>query len=382
VKKLALILFLLICVAGGAAAFMYQRVRNPYRGYTETEQFVDIPSGSGTKAIGEHLVAAGVIRDQTTYRAALWLSGHARRLKAGEYRFDQPMTPIAVIDKIARGEVYLIPVTFPEGLTIAEMSKIFESHGLGPASAFVRASKDAELVRPIDPAARDLEGYLFPDTYPLSRHTDAARLVHLMVDRFHHVFTPEMMEAAAARGLTVRQAVTLASLVEKETARPDERPVISAVYQNRLRIGMALACDPTVIYALQLAGKYTGNLRREDLSVDSPYNTYRRPGLPPGPIAAPGRASMNAAVHPADADFLYFVSRNDGSHEFARTLEEHNRNVQKYQVQYFRDKRMAEGQANEEQPRTPDGRAGSTHRSSAKPKPSSKKPSRNRRHLR
>jgi peptidoglycan lytic transglycosylase G len=379
VKKLAFILFLLICVAGGAAAFMYQRVRHPYRGYTEAEQFVDIPSGSGTKTIGEHLVAAGVIRDQTTYRMALWLSGHARRLKAGEYRFDQPMTPIAVIDKIARGEVYIIPVTFPEGLTIAEMSTIFESHGLGPASAFVQASKNAELVRPIDPVARNLEGYLFPDTYPLSRHTDAARLVHLMMDRFHHVFTPEMMEAAAARGLTVRQAVTLASLVEKETARPDERPVIAAVYQNRLRIGMALACDPTVIYALQLAGKYTGNLRREDLSIDSPYNTYRRPGLPPGPIAAPGRASLNAAVHPADADFLYFVSRNDGSHEFARTLDEHNRNVQKYQVEYFREKRTAEGQVHEEQPRIPDRSAG---RGAAKPKPPSKTTPRNRRHLR
>ena len=262
------------------------------------------------------------------------------------------------------------------------MSRIFESHGLGPASAFVTASKDAELVRAIDPAARDLEGYLFPDTYPLSRHTDAARLVHLMTDRFHHVFTPEMKDAAEARGLTVRQAVTLASLVEKETGRPDERPVIAAVYQNRLRIGMALACDPTVIYALQIAGKYTGNLRREDLAIDSRYNTYRRPGLPPGPIAAPGRASLNAAVHPADADFLYFVSRNDGSHEFARTLEEHNRNVQKYQVDYFREKRMAEGQVHEEPPRTPDRRADATRRSAAPSKPAAKTKSRTRRHVR
>jgi UPF0755 protein len=381
-KKLALILVVLFCAAAGAAAFLYQRARNPYRGYSEAERFVDIPPGAGTKTIGEHLVAAGVIRDATTYRVALWLSGHARRLKAGEYRFDQPMTPMAVIDKIARGEVYIIPVTFREGLTIAEMSKIFEAHGLGPASAFVQASKDAALVRPLDPAARDLEGYLFPDTYPLSRHTDAARLVHLMVERFHHVFTPEMTQAAEARGLTVRQAVTLASLVEKETARPDERPVIAAVYENRLRIGIALACDPTVIYALQLAGTYTGNLRREDLSVNSPYNTYRYPGLPPGPIAAPGRASLNAVVHPADADFLYFVSRNDGSHEFARTLDEHNRNVQKYQVQYFREKRLAEGQVHEEQPRTPDRRARSDRRHAAKPKPPAKAKPRHRRHVR
>ena len=381
-KKIALILVVLMCAAAGAAAFMYLRVRDPYRGYAGTEQFVDIPTGAGTRAIGEHLVAAGVIRDMTTYRVALWLSGHARRLQAGEYRFDQATTPVAAIDKIARGEVYIIPVTFREGLTIADMATIVEAHGLGPASAFVRASKEGSLVRALDPAARDLEGYLFPDTYPLSRHTTAPRLVRLMVDRFDHVFTADMKQAAEASGLTVRQAVTLASIVEKETARPDERPVIAAVYRNRLRIGMALGCDPTVIYALQLAGKYTGNLRREDLSFDSPYNTYRYAGLPPGPIASPGKASLEAAVHPADADYLYFVSRNDGSHEFARTLEEHNRNVQKYQVQYFRDKRMAEGQVHEEQPRTPDRRALPERRNAAKPKPSARAKPRDRRHVR
>ena len=137
----------------------------------------------------------------------------------------------------------------------------------------------------------------------------------------------------------MRQAVTLASIVEKETARSAERPIVAAVYSNRLRIGMPLQCDPTVIYALQRSGGYTGNLHHDDLAFDSPYNTYRYPGLPPGPIASPGRASLDAAVHPADADFLYFVSRNDGSHEFARTLDEHNRNVQKFQVQYFRDRK-------------------------------------------
>jgi len=137
--------------------------------------------------------------------------------------------------------------------------------------------------------------------------------------------------------------VTLASIVEKETARPDERPVVAAVYSTRLRVGMPMQCDPTVIYALQRAGRYNGNLRRDDLGFDSPYNTYRYPGLPPGPIASPGRGSLEAAVHPADADFLYFVSRNDGSHVFARTLDEHNQNVQKYQVQYFREKRAQEG---------------------------------------
>src|SRR5207302_4584821 len=206
-------------------------------------------------------------------------------------------------------------------------------------------------IRGLDPAARTLEGYLFPETYSVPRHTDAAHLVRLMVERFKHVFTPDLKAAADAWGLSVRQVVTLASIVEKETARAEERPLVAAVYENRLRIGMGLQCDPTVIYALQLAGRYTGNLHRDDLAMDSPYNTYRYPGLPPGPIASSGRASLDAAVHPAAADFLYFVSRNDGSHVFARTLDEHNRNVQKFQVQYFRDLRAAEaGRAHNPRP--------------------------------
>jgi UPF0755 protein len=230
-------------------------------------------------------------------------------------------------------------VTFPEGLTILEMSKIFEAHGLGTAESFVAATGNTSLIRALDPTARDLEGYLFPETYALPRRTAATKLVALMVERFEKVFTPDLQQAAAAHGLTIRQAVTLASIVEKETAKPDERPLVAAVYSNRLRIGMALQCDPTVIYALAKAGRYDGNIHKADLSYDSPYNTYRYPGLPPGPIASPGKASLEAAVHPADASFLYFVSRNDGSHEFARTLDEHNHNVQKFQIQYFRDRR-------------------------------------------
>jgi len=341
-KKLLRVLFLLVLVAAGGAAFMYWRINEPFRGFQGAEQFVDIPQGAGSLAIGDRLAAAGVIRDRSTYRAALWMTGQGRHLKAGEYRFDRPMTPFEVIDKIARGDVYVVHVTFPEGLTIAEMAQIFESHGLGPAASFIQAAKDPSPIHALDPAATDLEGYLFPETYAVPRHTDAARLVHVMVSGFERVFTPALRAAAAARKLTVRQAVTLASIVEKETARPDERPLVAAVYSTRLRVGMPLQCDPTVIYALQRAGRYTGNLRRDDLAFDSPYNTYRYPGLPPGPIASPGRGSLEAAVHPADADYVYFVSRNDGSHVFARTLDEHNQNVQKYQVQYFRDKRAQE----------------------------------------
>jgi UPF0755 protein len=339
-KKLLGFLLLVLIGAAAAAGVLYLRVNQPYRGYQSAEQFVDVPPGSGSVGIGERLVAAGVVRDLATFRTALYMSSKGRHLKAGEYRFDRAMTPFEIIDKIARGDVYVITVTFPEGLTVAEMAKIFDQHGLGTAASFVEAARDAAPIRALDPAARDLEGYLFPETYALSRHSDAARLVRLMVARFEKVWTPELRQAAAARHLTVRQAVTLAAIVEKETANAAERPLVAAVYTTRLRIGMPLQCDPTVIYALVKAGRYDGNIHKDDLSFDSPYNTYRYPGLPPGPIASPGRASLEAAVHPADADYLYFVSRNDGTHAFARTLEEHNRNVQQYQVQYFRDRRQ------------------------------------------
>jgi UPF0755 protein len=338
-KKILGVLVVLLVVAGGAAAYVYIRINEPFRGYQDAEEFVEIPQGAGSVSIGDRLVAAGVIRDRLTYRAAIWMSGQGRHLKAGDYRFDRAMTPFEVIDKIARGDVYVVNVTFPEGLTIAEMAKIFETQGFGSAGSFVQAAKDPAAVRDLDPAAADLEGYLFPETYALSRKTDAAKLVKLMVAAFHRAFTPELRQVAAARNLTARQAVTLASIVEKETARPDERPLVAAVYTTRLRIGMPLQCDPTVIYGLAKAGRYNGNIHKDDLAFDSPYNTYKYPGLPPGPIASPGKASLEAAVHPADADYLYFVSRNDGSHEFARTLDEHNRNVQKYQVQYFRERR-------------------------------------------
>jgi UPF0755 protein len=342
VKRFALFLCLVVALSAAAAVWLYWHVNEPYRSYQGSEQFVEIPSGVGSRAIGDQLVAAGVIRDTITYRAALWLTGDARRLKAGEYRFERAMTPVEVIGKLARGDVYFVSVTFPEGLTFREMGKLFEARGVGPASAFEDAASDRSLIRHLDPSARNLEGYLFPDTYALPRHAGATALARQMVANFERVFTPELRQAAEAAGLSIREAVTLASLIEKETARPEERPIVAAVYANRRRLGMPLQCDPTVIYALQLAGTYSGNLRREDLGVDSPYNTYRYPGLPPGPIASPGKSSLEAAVHPAAVDFLYFVSRNDGSHEFARTLDEHNRNVRKYQVQFFRDRKAAE----------------------------------------
>jgi peptidoglycan lytic transglycosylase G len=340
-RKLLGIVVAAVVVAGLVAAVSLRRLAEPFKGYAAAEQFVDLRPGDGVPIIGRKLVDAGVVHDRWTFRLALWRTGAARRLEAGEYRFDRPMSALDVVAMLARGDVYLRPVTFPEGLTVREMSRIFQARGLGSAAAFVTAARDgAPFIHDLDPTARDLEGYLFPETYALSRHAGAADLVRMMVGRFHQVFTPALREAALALGLTPRQAVTLASLVEKETAKPEERPVVAGVYLHRLEIGMALQCDPTVIYALEARDQYRGNLTHDNLSVDSPYNTYRRPGLPPGPIAAPSRSSLEAVAHAAHVDYLYFVSRNDGSHVFARTLAEHNRNVHTYQVEFFRQKRL------------------------------------------
>jgi len=335
------VLFIILIGVIGAGAWLYTTVDHPYKGYAEAETFVEIPQGAGPASIGRRLVEAGVVRSRSSFRLALWLSRAGRRLQAGEYRFDHPMSPRQVIDKIARGDVYVRAITFPEGLTVKQMAALYETRGFGSTQDFIAASRNIALISGLDPEAPDLEGYLFPDTYTLPRKATAAQLVTRMVASFEKALTPEIRQQALARGMGVRQLVTLASIVEKETGKPEERPLVAAVYSNRLRIGMPLQCDPTVIYALDRMGHYNGNLTRADLQLDSPYNTYRHAGLPPGPIASPGRASLAAAAAPADASYLYFVSRNDGSHVFASTLDEHNRNVQEFQVKYFNDRRKA-----------------------------------------
>ena len=340
IKRLLLLCVLIALILGAGGWWIYSQVVEPYRGYSEPEVFVEIPPGSSTASIAKRLVDAGVVRDARTFQVGLWISGRSRSLRAGEYRFDAPLHALDVIDKIARGDVYRRRLTFREGLTISEMARVFEERGFGNAADFRKAAGNASLILDLDPGATDLEGYLFPETYALPRGTTAAAVVTQMVDAFKNALTPEIRSNATTAGLSVRQLVTLASLVEKETGTASERPLVAAVYANRLKIGMGMQADPTVIYALQKAGTYTGNLRRDDLQFDSPYNTYRYPGLPPGPIAAPGKASLEAAAKPADVDYLYFVSKNDGSHVFASSLEEHNRNVQTWQRDYFRQRRQ------------------------------------------
>jgi UPF0755 protein len=344
------VLFLAVCLllAGAGAWWLYSHAIEPYRGYTAPEVFVDIPRGANRDVIGRNLIDAGVIRDELTFRIAVIVSGRAGSLKAGEYRFTEPMHALDVINKIVRGDVYERLLTFREGLTIREMAQVFEEKGFGAAADFQKAATNATLIADLDPAATDLEGYLFPETYSLPRDTPASAVVEQMVGGFKRALTAEIRESAKQDGLSVRELVTLASLVEKETAAAEERPLVAAVYRNRLKANMGMQADPTVIYALQKAGKYNGNLSRDSLQFDSPYNTYKYAGLPPGPIAAPGKASLEAAARPAAVDYLYFVSKNDGTHVFATTLAEHNKNVFEWQVQYFRNQRQQSAISNQQ----------------------------------
>jgi len=343
-RVLGMTVVVLLMISGYRIGGLYTRLVQPFRGYVSGERLIEIPEGISGAEIGRRLVETGVVSDYSLFRWALRVTGKGPWLQSGHYMFDRPMSATEVVRKIARGDVMLSVVTFPEGLRRDEMAVVFERSGLGTASEFMAAAADASLIADLDAEATDLEGYLFPDTYRVPIGTTARELVVEMIRRFEWVFSAELRRAAEKQGYTVRQVVTLASLVEKETARTNERRTVAGVYRNRLNIGMGLQCDPTVIYALQIVGLYDGNLTRANLNFDSPYNTYRYPGLPPGPIAAPGRASLEAAVNPAKVDYLFFVSRNDGSHAFARTLREHNRNVQTYQVRYFRERRRQRAQ--------------------------------------
>ena len=302
----------------------------PYRGYAGPSLVVEVPRQTGREVL-RILQDRGVLRPGPMGRIYLVLTGHAGDLKAGEYLFDHPMTAPQVLDKLIRGEVHYHRVTIPEGLRSAEIFAIFQKEGFGTEEEFREALLDVSGIADLDPEATDLEGYLFPDTYHLSREATARQIVEQMTARHRDLWTPEWRNRAASAGLTPRQVVTLASLIEKETARPEERTLISSVFHNRLRKGMRLQCDPTIIYALAMRSRYRGFITRTDLELDSRFNTYLYPGLPPGPIANPGRESIQAALFPDRSGYLYFVSMNNGRHAFSTNLEDHSRAVQKYQ---------------------------------------------------
>jgi UPF0755 protein len=323
-------LLLLVTLLALGVLGLHHAVFAPLRSPLDPPDTLLVPQGATTDSIARQLEEKGLVSNRYVFRAAVLLRGGQGRLRAGEYALDGPLSLGQIVDLLARGEVIRHEITFPEGLGLEESAAVGASAGV-PVLSFLWAASDPAPIHDIDPEARDLEGYLFPDTYDLPRGADAAQaLVSRMVQRFRAVLEPEL-PLLARSGLNLREVVTLASLVELETARPEERPRVAAVFLNRLRRGMPLQTDPTVIYAMRKAGSYQGTISHRDLDIESPYNTYRHAGLPPGPIASPGRQSIEAVLSPAPVADLYFVSRNDGTHQFSETLAEHEKAVDRYQ---------------------------------------------------
>ncbi|MGZ8868527.1 MAG: endolytic transglycosylase MltG [Thermoanaerobaculia bacterium] len=323
----------------GAGWFFWNALQSPYRGYSEPAKRVEVRKGMRTAAILRELEGEGIIRDEYVPLMYMKLLRNRDSMKAGLYEFKEPMSAVDVLDKLIRGDVVHTSITIREGLDRFAVGKLVTAAGFGTEEQWLEVTGEPDLVRDIAPEADSLEGYLFPDTYKFDPGTNVRTIAKAMVDNFRRNFSEEM--ALIGTGLTMHQTVTLASIVETEARLPAERPVVASVYLNRVRKRMLLGADPTVIYALKLSGKWDGNIRKPDLQIDSPYNTYRFPGLPPGPVANPGLASLRAAAAPATTNFLYFVARQDGSHAFSTNLDEHNRNVDVYQRQFYRKQREA-----------------------------------------
>ncbi len=290
---------------------------------------VQIPAGEGIRQISQHLYEQGIIGHPRFFDILTRLNKQDKNIKAGEYELSAAQAPQEILAILASGRVKLYKVTIPEGFTARQIAQALEETALASARVFLEISQAPVAIAGLGLDVPSSEGYLFPDTYHFARGTTPDAMLRAMWTQFRKNVTPQMLQQADSLGLNLHQVVTLASLIEREARVDGERPLISAVYHNRLKQNMRLQCDPTVIYAL--ADKYTGQLGYDDLKCDSPYNTYLYPGLPPGPIASPGRASLQAALNPAPVDYIYFVSRNDGTHVFSNNLKDHNLAVRKYQ---------------------------------------------------
>jgi UPF0755 protein len=324
VGRVLRLLLLLALLALAVVGYFVYRLEHPVRPTTPSPQITILfAPGTSTAQIFRKLAEAGVVRDAPLAELYYRLYRAKTRLQAGEYRFERPMPIDDIIDRMGRGDVVKYSIVVPDGLTAEETFQLFWSRGIGGPDGFRRALQETELLPGLTIGVSDLEGFLFPETYVVTRSTPAHTIVDLMTGEFRKHFTPVMREKAHTLGLTLEQAVTLASIVEKESALPGEGPTIASVYLNRLKRGMRLQADPTVIYALKRDGKWRDRISRSDYGYDSPYNTYLNAGLPPGPICNPGLNALKSAVSPARTDYLYFVADASGGHTFSRTFEEH-----------------------------------------------------------
>jgi UPF0755 protein len=291
----------------------------------------EIIPGQSVQSIARNLHKKGIIQNRVSFMLGYRLFYSGKSLKAGEYMFHLPVTEREILRKIISGQVRMITITIPEGLTSRETAAVLGELDFLNYSSVLEATENTRLIAELDAEATDLEGYLFPETYLISKNTTSSKMIETMTGQFKRVFNPEWRARSEKLKMSIREVVTLASLIEKETSLEEEKPLVSAVFHNRLSRGMKLACDPTIIYALKQRNEFYGNLTKKHLELASPYNTYLYPGLPPGPIANPGAGSLQAALFPADVNYLYFVSRNDGSHKFSSTYREHVNAVNKYQ---------------------------------------------------
>jgi UPF0755 protein len=339
------IFWLILIAALACAGWFVWAVLTPTEPPAKT--FVLLHPGYSTHRIAAELKSAGVIRSERAF--VLWHYFHrGRSLKAGEYLFEKPANIIDLQKRLGRGDVYFRTVVVPEGFTMFDIARAVEAAGLGPAEDFLKVARsDTALIADIaPPGAPSLEGYLFPDTYEFSRMQSMQDMAATMVKQFRQVAgqiglvqpypseksggKPQVSVSLIPDPNEVATKVTMASIIEKETAVAEERPLVASVYYNRLAKNIALDADPSIIYAELLAGTYTGALHHDDMRFDSPYNTYKHPGLPPGPIGNPGKSALEAAMHPAQSDYYYFVADAQGHHRFARTIEEHDKNVAAY----------------------------------------------------
>ncbi len=327
-----------VILATGGAAWFVRSINVPFSGWSGEAVDVVLEPGLGATTMLDRLQQAGVLGQPRLARLWVSLRNRGDKLQAGEYRFAEPASAVEVLERIERGDVLLHAATVPEGLVLEEIARRFAAAGLASEEELIERFRDPSPIANLDPGATDLEGYLFPDTYRFPRGVSSQAIVETMVARFREVADAELTERGSRLGLDLREVVVLASLIERETSLNEERPRISRVFHNRLARRMRLQCDPTVSYALHRAGKEVGRLSHAHLGFDSPWNTYRVEGLPPGPIANPGAASLWAAVAPSDGEELYFVASPDGGHRFSKDLRSHERAVAEWR-RYVRSSR-------------------------------------------
>lgn len=331
-RKLAWVLVALVLIFGAVCLYAFHELNRyasaPAAADAEEVTFVVLP-GQGVSKISRILAAEGIICKPMEFRIFSRLNGFDTKIKVGEYRLSAAMSPADILEKLVKGDVILYRLTIPEGYTAMQIADLVGESGIAGRDAFLKALSDQSLMVRLHIEADSFEGYLFPDTYFFPKNTTAETIVSTQVSRFRSVMTDRRLERAQQLGLSVHEVVTLAAMIEKETGAAEERPIISSVFHNRLKRGMRLESDPTVIYGIE---NFDGNLTRKHLAEETPYNTYRIKGLPAGPIANPGEAAIEAALYPEDTDYFYFVARKDGTHQFSTNIRDHNRAVSKYQL--------------------------------------------------